>query len=172
MSYDSNSPPYFCYLSINNLPEFILQIVLMCLSLLLVGDAFRKFYRMLGSHNKHVTFVYRLLFFWWISNLQTTKPMLFRILTVWFFINLTKATARNIAISSSVRWASTISLWIGSMLSRYSGYYCTCLINGNFVLSKGQADFSSFRFSDELKGDWDWDGAFSYFVFGLLDQNL
>ena len=82
MSHDSNGPPYFCYLSINNLPEFIVQTVLMCLSLLLVGDAFRKFYRMRGSHNKHVTFVYRLLFFWWISKYQTIKHTLFPILTV------------------------------------------------------------------------------------------
>ena len=72
---DSSGAPFFCYLGINNFAEFIVELVLVCLSLLLVGDAFRKYYRMRGSHNKHVTFVYRLLLFWWISKPQTTKPM-------------------------------------------------------------------------------------------------
>jgi hypothetical protein len=64
----------FCYLNIVNEAEFIIQIALLSLSLLLVGDAFRKYYKMRGSHNKHVTFVYRLLFFWWASTPVNTQP--------------------------------------------------------------------------------------------------
>lgn len=68
---------YFCYSTINSEPEFIIQCVLTVFSLLLVGDAFRKFYHMRGSHNDHVSFVYRLLLVWWLCNpcfTQSSSP--------------------------------------------------------------------------------------------------
>lgn len=58
---------YFCYYDLTTLPEFIVECVLLALSLLLVGDAFRKYYKMRGSHNRHVVFIYSLLFAWWLS---------------------------------------------------------------------------------------------------------
>ena len=60
---------YFCYPSVTTTAELIVECVLTALSLLLVGDAFRKYYKMRGSHNKHVVFIYSLLIAWWISNL-------------------------------------------------------------------------------------------------------
>lgn len=67
MQDDARGTEYFCYFTINNNTEMIVQCCMVALSLVLVGDAFRKFYRMRGTHNNHVTFVYRLLLAWWIG---------------------------------------------------------------------------------------------------------
>ena len=65
--FGDDNESYFCYINVNDWPSFIVLTVLTVLSLLLVGDAFRKFWRMRGSHNHHVTLVYRLLLAWWLS---------------------------------------------------------------------------------------------------------
>jgi hypothetical protein len=69
---------YFCYYTISSTAELIIQSVLIAVSLLLVGDAFRKFYRMRGSHNDHVAFIYRLLLIWWLSNRSTIQSLWLR----------------------------------------------------------------------------------------------
>ena len=141
----------------------------MCLSLLLVGDAFRKFYRMRGSHNKHVTFLYRLLFFWWISKFRAIKHISSRTHIVWYFTSLRKVMGQSMAMVSSVLWVSTISLWTGSMLSQYSGFSYICLISGNFDYSKGKTDIFVVWFYDELKGKLNWDGTSNYYLSRLLN---
>jgi len=65
---------YFCYFDIGTNAELIVDCVLTGLSLLLVGDAFRKYVKMRGSHNQHVVLVYWLLFAWWLSTFFLTQP--------------------------------------------------------------------------------------------------
>jgi len=70
-----NDPVYFCYFNINNRTEMIIGSVLLFLSVLLIGDAFRKYFKLRGSHNSNVNFIYRMIFAWWISNYAISQPM-------------------------------------------------------------------------------------------------
>jgi hypothetical protein len=58
---------YFCYIDVNSEVDLIIESILGALSILLLGDAARKYWRMRGSHNSTVTIIYMLVFSWWIS---------------------------------------------------------------------------------------------------------
>lgn len=45
----------------------IVEWVIVALSVVLIGDAIRKFWKMRGSHNSHVTKMYSLILSWWGS---------------------------------------------------------------------------------------------------------
>jgi Co/Zn/Cd efflux system component len=63
---------YFCYLRIGCDEEMINEIVLIGVSFLLIANALFKFIKMRKSHNRSVTFIYAMIFNWWISNLAFT----------------------------------------------------------------------------------------------------
>jgi hypothetical protein len=130
MGEEDNGVRYFCYQTISNQIEMIIQIVLMGLSLLLVGDAFRKYYRMRGSHNNHVSFVYRLLFFWWISTYQLIQHTSSLTRTVLLFFLFTIAMHRISGMTKWAIWPNTISLLIGLTPLPFSGLCYICPTSG------------------------------------------
>lgn len=65
---DDSQGKYFCFFTVNDSTELITTSVLLALSLLIVGDAFRKYLRVGGQHNSNVSFVYRMIMAWWLSN--------------------------------------------------------------------------------------------------------
>lgn len=52
----------------------IVESIMIVLSVALIADAFRKFCKMRGSHNSHVTKIYVLILLWWISSLVPMQP--------------------------------------------------------------------------------------------------
>jgi hypothetical protein len=61
----------FCFFTVSSNTEMIITSVLLGLSIAIIGDAFRKYWRIGTMNNKNVTFVYRMIFAWWISILST-----------------------------------------------------------------------------------------------------
>jgi hypothetical protein len=61
----------FCFFTVSSYTEMIITSVLLGLSIAIIGDAFRKYWRIGTMNNKNVTFVYRMIFAWWISILST-----------------------------------------------------------------------------------------------------
>ena len=57
----------FCFTELTTDVQMILACVLLVISILLIGDAIRKFWKMRGTHNSHVTKVYVTILAWWGS---------------------------------------------------------------------------------------------------------
>lgn len=66
----------FCFFTVNSSTELIITSVLLGLSLAIIGDAFRKYWRIGSLNNKNVTFVYRMIFAWWASKLSLIEVTL------------------------------------------------------------------------------------------------
>jgi hypothetical protein len=56
--------------------------VTIVLSVVLIGDAFRKFWNMRGSHNSHVTKMYLLILLWWVSKMTPIQHLWHRVSSV------------------------------------------------------------------------------------------
>ena len=65
----SDSPDYFCYITITNSTAFISNCTTSSLSILLAIYIVYKFCKMRGSHNKQTAFVYSNMIVWWLSTL-------------------------------------------------------------------------------------------------------
>lgn len=64
----------FCFFTTNSHSELIVTSILLVLSIAIIGDAFRKYWRIGNMNNKSVKFVYRMIFAWWTSNSPFMKP--------------------------------------------------------------------------------------------------
>jgi hypothetical protein len=64
----------FCFFTVNSTTELIITSILLVLSLAIIGDAFRKYWRIGTLNNRNVTFVYRMIFAWWTSTALPTQP--------------------------------------------------------------------------------------------------
>jgi hypothetical protein len=73
---------YFCFITINTEPSMIVEWVTIVLSVVLIGDAFRKFWNMRGSHNSHVTKMYLLIVLWWVSKMRPIQHLWHRVSSV------------------------------------------------------------------------------------------
>lgn len=66
----SDTPDYFCYITVTNQTAFISNCVTSSLSISLVIYIVYKFWQMRGSHNKQTAFVYSNMLIWWLSSSQ------------------------------------------------------------------------------------------------------
>jgi hypothetical protein len=113
MGDNSSGSWYFCYLTISNQTELIIQSVLVSLSLLLIGDAFRKFWKMRATHNSDVSFIYRLILVWWSSTKALTQLIYCPTPSDSRSSLLRIINPQIIPTSSTARPPSTTSSWTG-----------------------------------------------------------
>jgi hypothetical protein len=90
----------FCFFTVNSSTALLITSGLLALSLALIGDAFRKYWRIGSLNNRSVTFVYRMIFAWWTSTPVPIKPTSPPISSASSYSRSTTATPRPTAAAT------------------------------------------------------------------------
>ena len=58
-----------------NTPALVVELVLGCLSILLIARGMLNFWRLRQTHNRHTIFVYTMIGLWWVGKLENIKRL-------------------------------------------------------------------------------------------------